>query len=76
MSALFPQDFSILEEIEWGHFIPPTASDLTWTVFSLLEGSLQASDSLPVGEMKPLAISLPLSACGVRHCLRAAHLES
>nr|XP_055168674.1 PAK4-inhibitor INKA2 isoform X1 [Nyctereutes procyonoides] len=58
-------DFSILEEIEWGHFIPPTASDLTWTVFSLLEGSLQASDSLPVGEMKPLAISLPLSPCGV-----------
>lgn len=28
MSALFLRDFSILEEIEWGHFIPPTASDL------------------------------------------------
>lgn len=51
MSALFLQDFSILEEIEWGHFIPPTASDLDCVQPSGRKPA--SSDSLPVGEMKP-----------------------
>lgn len=51
MSALCLQDFSILEEIEWGHFIPLTASDLDCVQPS---GRKPASlDFLPVGEMKP-----------------------
>lgn len=38
MSALFLMGFSTLEETEWGYFIPPTTSGLTF----LLEESLPA----------------------------------
>ena len=51
MSELFLKDFSILEEIEWGHFIPPTTSDLDCVQPSGRKPS--SSDSVPRGEMKP-----------------------
>lgn len=51
MSELFLKDFSILEEIKWGHFIPPTASDLDCVQPSGRKPA--SSDSVPLGEMKP-----------------------
>lgn len=51
MSALFRKDVSMLEEIEWGHFSPPSASDRACVPPSGRNPA--SSDSLPLGEMKP-----------------------
>lgn len=56
MSALFLMDFSTLEETEWGHFIPPTASDLDCVLPSGRKPA--SSDSLPLAEIKPGATAL------------------
>lgn len=70
MSALFLQHFSVLEEMEWGHVILPTASD---PARGQPSGRKPArADSLSPGEMKPWGLSLTQSPCEGRHCARAA----
>ena len=70
MSALFLQRFSMLEEIEWGHVTPPTASNPDGVQPS---GRKPASpDSSCLGEMKPWDVSLTQPPCVGRRCPRAA----
>lgn len=69
MSALFLKDFSILDTIEWGHFILPTASALDCGGPS---GRRPAQTPLPLGETKPCSMSQTVSARVVSYSPRAA----